>query len=216
MLDWLIGFAGSLGHWGYLLLFLAVVLECQACLGLFMPGETLVLAGGLIASQGGLDPGVLILVISIAAICGDSLGYKLGRWLGREWLLEYGKRFGLRLEHFKRADDLFARHGGKVAFGSHFLYLLRALVPFVAGDRRMRYGKFLGYDAMGCTLWASVLVALGYVAGESWRMAAASLGFTGKIVGGLVLLAVALIWLWRWRRRHQAEGKRQWRELRAW
>ena len=90
MLDRLITIAGQLGHWGYLVIFFGVVLECQVILGLIMPGESLVLAGGFFAEQGLLHPGVLIVVISIAAILGDSIGYEMGRHLGQGWLLKQG------------------------------------------------------------------------------------------------------------------------------
>ncbi|MHB8709586.1 MAG: DedA family protein [Desulfuromonadales bacterium] len=86
MLDYLISFTGALGHGGYLVIFLGVALECQAVLGLVMPGESLVLAGGFFAGQGVLNPEILLLVIAIAAILGDSIGYGLGRQLGRKWL----------------------------------------------------------------------------------------------------------------------------------
>jgi undecaprenyl-diphosphatase len=213
MLEYLISVAGSLGHWGYLAIFLVVVLECQALLGLVMPGESLVLVGGFFVGQGVLDPGTLIFLISIAAILGDSIGYGLGRHMGREWLLKHGRRFGLRQEHLDRVDGLFAKHGGKAVLGSHFLHLLRPLMPFVAGDRRMRYQKFLLFNAMGCIAWASVFVSLGYGAGESWRMAAKWVGFTGKIVGSGLLLVVALVWLWRWQGRHEADIKRRWQAV---
>ena len=83
MVDQLVNFVGHLGHWGYLVIFLVVALECQAILGLVMPGESLVLVGGFFAEQGVFDLAGLILVISLAAILGDSIGYELGRYLGR-------------------------------------------------------------------------------------------------------------------------------------
>ena len=210
MLDTIINFVGPLGNWGYLVFFLLVVLECQAILGLFMPGETLVLAGGFFAGQGLFDPGVLITVISSAAILGDSIGYQLGRYLGRGWLLKHGKRFGLRQEKLDRVDVFFVRHGGKAVFASHFMHLLRALMPFAAGSRRMPYQKFLLFNAMGCIIWANVFVLLGYFAGESWHVAGKWFGGAGKIGGGVLLLAIALIWLWRRLRRHEANLIRRW------
>jgi undecaprenyl-diphosphatase len=184
-----------------------VVLECQVLFGLFMPGESLVLVGGFFAGHGVLDPGLLIFVISIAAILGDSIGYELGRHLGRGWLLKHGRRFGLRQEHLDRVGGFFAKHGGKAVFASHFLHLLRALMPFIAGDRRMRYQKFLLYNSLGCIVWASVFVFIGYLAGESWRVAAKYTGVAGKIVGIGLLLAIALVWIWRWLRRRVAVAK---------
>ena len=207
MLDPLIKFAESLGPWGYLVIFLVVALECQALLGLFMPGESLVLMGGFLAGQGVFDPPVLICVVSGAAILGDSIGYELGRRLGRGWLLQHGRRFGLRQEHLDRVDGFLMRHGGKAVFGSHFLHLLRALMPFVAGARRMRYPKYLLFNAVGCIVWATVFVLLGYGAGASWRVVAKWIGGASGIVGGAVLLVIALGWLWHWLARHEAAVK---------
>jgi len=209
----LITFAGQLGHWGYLVIFMGVALECQVLLGFIMPGESLVLAGGFFAEQGLLHPGVLIVVISIAAILGDSIGYELGRHLGQGWLLKQGGRFGLRQEHLHRVDGFFVRHGGKAVFGSHFMHLLRSLMPFVAGARRMRYLKFLLFNALGCMVWATVFVSLGYLAGETWRAAAKWIGRASEIIGGALLLAIALGWLWRWLGRHEADVRRRWQAL---
>lgn len=213
MLDYLINFVGSLGHWGYLVIFLVVVLECQAVLGLAMPGESLVLVGGFFAQQGLLDPGILVAVISIAAIIGDSIGYEMGRHLGRGWLLKHAVRFGLRQESLDRVDNFFARHGGKAVFASHFLHLLRSMMPFVAGDRRMRYLKFLLFNALGCIVWASVFVAIGYAAGEGWRVAEKWIGIASKILGGALLLIIAMIWFWRCLGGREADVKRRWRAM---
>ncbi len=213
MLDQLITFAGQLGHWGYLVIFIGVAIECQVLLGFIMPGESLVLAGGFFAEQGLLHPGVLIVVISIAAILGDSIGYELGRRLGQGWLLKQGGRFGLRQEHLHRVDGFFVRHGGKAVFGSHFMHLLRSLMPFVAGARRMRYLKFLLFNALGCMVWATVFVSLGYLAGETWRAAAKWIGRASEIIGGALLLAIALGWLWRWLGRHEADVRQRWQAL---
>ncbi|MDD2732880.1 MAG: bifunctional DedA family/phosphatase PAP2 family protein [Desulfuromonadaceae bacterium] len=210
MLDYLIKSVGSLGHWGYLVIFLVVALECQALLGLVMPGESLVLAGGFLAYQGVFDPVLLVMVISIAAILGDSIGYELGRHLGRGWLLKHAGHLRLRQETLDRVDAFLDTHGGKAVFGSHFLHLLRALMPFVAGDRRMRYGKFLLFNAIGCVVWASVFVLLGYAAGESWRVAAKWVGIASEILGGALLLVVALGLLWRWAGRHEDDIRQRW------
>ena len=210
MLDYLMNFVSHLGHWGYFVIFLVVALECQAFLGLFMPGESLVLVGGFFAEQRVFDLDVLIIVISSAAILGDSIGYELGRRLGRGWLVKHGGRFGLRTEHLARVDNFFLRHGGKAVFGSHFLHLLRSLMPFVAGDRRMPYLRFLIFNAMGCIVWATVFVWVGYLAGESWRVAEKWVSVAGKIVGGTLLAAIVLVWLWRWLARHKDDIKRRW------
>jgi membrane protein DedA with SNARE-associated domain/membrane-associated phospholipid phosphatase len=205
MLDNVIHFISLIGHWGYLVFFLIVMLECQAFLGLIMPGESLVLAGGFLAQQGVFDPGVLIFVIAGAAILGDSIGYKLGRHLGREWLIRHGRRFGFRQEHLDRVNRFLDRHGGKAVFFSHFMHLMRATMPFAAGASRMRYGQFLIFNAAGCIVWASTFITLGYFVGTSWHAAAKWVGRTSEIIGGALLLILALGWLWRWLVRHEDE-----------
>jgi len=209
MLDYFINTISLLGHWGYLVIFIVVVLECQALLGLFMPAESLVLVSGFLAEQGLFEPGLLVLVISIAAILGDSIGYELGRHLGWDWLLKHVGHFGMRKESLDRVDGFFVKHGGKAVFASHFMHLLRSLMPFVAGDRRMRYLKFLLFNAMGCIAWASTFVTLGYLASGSWRVVAKWVGVAGEIVGGALLVFIALALLWRWLWRHEDEVKRR-------
>jgi len=213
MLDHLINLVGHLGHWGYLVIFVVVALECQPVLGIVMPGESLVMVGGFFAGQGLLDLWGLVFVIAVAAIIGDSIGYELGRHWGQEWLLKHGRRFGLRQKHLDRVDGFFVRHGGKAVFGSHFLHLLRALMPFVAGSHRMHYPRFLLFNAVGCIIWATTFVLLGYFVGTSWRVVATWIGRTSAIIGGALLLVLAWVWLWRWLGRHEADVRQRWQAL---
>jgi len=211
MLDSLTHFIRLFGSWGYLVVFVIVALECQAILGLFMPGESLVLLGGFLAQQWIFDPAVLVFVIAGAAILGDSIGYELGRRLGLDWLIRSGRRFGLRQESLDRVDRFFARHGGKAVFASHFMHMMRALMPFIAGASRMRYRRFLVFNAAGCIIWATTFVTLGYVLGASWHVAAKWIGRASEIIGGAVLLAIVLGWIWHWLVRHEADVMRRWR-----
>lgn len=142
MLDHLILFSKHLGHWGYLIIFLIVLLECQAFLGLVMPGESLVLASGFLAKSGLLDLGDLIVVVAIAATLGDSIGYELGRHLGTGWLLKHGRRFGFRQERLNSVEGFLDRHGGKAVFASHFMHLMRAMMPFIADPAECAIGYF--------------------------------------------------------------------------
>ncbi len=213
MLDRLVSLVDGLGPWGYLVVCAVVMLECQALLGLFLPGESLVLLGGFLAREGTLDPGALVLAISLGAIVGDSIGYRLGRALGLEWLARHGRRLGVRRENLDRAGAFIARHGGKAVFASHFTHLMRSLMPFFAGASRMRYGRFLVFNAAGCIAWAATFVAVGYLAGEAWLVAAKWAGRAGEIVGGACLLAVGFYWFWRWLLRHEDDIARRWRAL---
>lgn len=213
MLDGLTHFISDCGSWGYMVVFVIVVLECQAILGLFMPGESLVLIAGFLAQQGIFEPGSLVFVIAVAAILGDSIGYELGRHLGLGWLIQSGRRVGLRQESLDRVDRFFARHGGKAVFASHFMHMMRALMPFIAGASRMRYRQFLVFNAAGCIVWTTTFIAIGYFLGESWQVAAKWIGHASEIIGGAILLAILLGWLWRWLVRHEADVMRRWQSV---
>ncbi|SRR5579884_44426 len=197
MLERLIDLVGRVGHWGYLIIFLGAMLEASAFFGLIVPGETLVLLGGFLANQGLLDLGDLITLVSIGAILGDSIGYELGRYLGRDWILRFGGWAGLRKKHLDRVDRFFQREGGKAIFLGRFVGFLRALVPFIAGASRMPYFRFLVYNVLGGTLWSISFVCLGYFLGASWRVAEKWIGRASGIIGGGILLLLVLVWLWK-------------------
>ena len=128
LLGHLIDWVHRLGHWGYLVVGVVVALECQAVLGLFMPAESLVLVAGFMAGQGVLQLDVLVAVVAVAAIVGDSVGYELGRKLGRGWLRRRGRWFGIRESHLRKVDDYFRRRGARSVFFSHFLHVLRPVL----------------------------------------------------------------------------------------
>jgi membrane protein DedA with SNARE-associated domain/membrane-associated phospholipid phosphatase len=214
MLDQLTNLVGRLGHWGYLVIFLAVTLESSAFLGFLVPGETFVLFGGFLAAQGKLDWGDLMVLVCIGAILGDSIGYEVGRYVGREQLLRFSL-FGLRQKHLEQVEEFFYRHGGKAVFFGRFTALLRALIPFVAGSSGMRYPRFLLYNAAGGVVWGVGFVLLGYFVGASWQVAERWIGRASAIVGGIVLLVFALVWLWRWLVRHETDVKQRGQALLA-
>src|SRR5882757_3894683 len=119
MLDYVLSLVERLGPWGFVIIFLIVMLECQPGLGFFMPAESLVVTAGFFASQGHFEIEALIAGVAAGAILGDTIGFELGVKLGRDWLLDHGGRFGIREEHVARVDDYFVRHGGKSVFLGH-------------------------------------------------------------------------------------------------
>jgi membrane protein DedA with SNARE-associated domain/membrane-associated phospholipid phosphatase len=210
VIDQLIGHIARFGDWSYLIFFLGAALECSAFIGLLVPGETLVLMSGFLANRGVLDLGDLMIVVTAGAIVGDSIGYELGRRLGRPWLLHYGRWAGIHAAHLEQADAFFGRHGGKTVFLGRFVGFLRALGPFVAGSLRMPYGQFLTYNALGGALWTVSFVLLGYGLGEGWRSAEHWLGRASAIVGVALLFMIGVAQLWRWLARHEAEVRQRW------
>lgn len=213
IIDQIVGLAERLGHWGYAIIFVVVLLECQPLLGLFIPGESLVLVGGFLAGQGVFDLDALILTISIAAITGDTIGFELGRHLGRAWLERHARRFGVREKELAKIDRFFTRHGGKAAFMSHFMHLLRALMPFTAGAGRMSYRRFVFSNGLGCILWAGLFSLVGYFLGESWQLFEKWIGRAGAVFGGLLFLVVIVGWLWSWMLQHELALRSQWQDF---
>jgi undecaprenyl-diphosphatase len=203
----------GLEQWGYLIVFIIVLLECQAFLGLFMPGESMVILAGFLAGQDIFDIRVLMGLVALAAILGDSIGYEFGRWLGRDWLRRHGPSFWLRPERLDRMDAFFARHGGWSVFIAHFLHVGRALMPFLAGAARLPYFRFLTFNALGCALWAAIYSLVGFYFGQHWHLIERWLGRASVMTGICAGLLVAIIWLWRWVGTRELEIRRWWEEL---
>jgi undecaprenyl-diphosphatase len=200
MVELLVDFFWRVGHWSYVLLFVATMLESAAFLGLFVPGETLTILAGVLVSAGLLGLPESMAVAAVGAAVGDSIGYELGRRLGRPWLIAHGARVGLRHTVLQRLDDLFARHGGKTVLIARFVGILRALAPFIAGASGMSYRWFLLFNVLGAVLWAVAFVSLGYALGASWWIVEKWTGRIGMIVGVLVIVT-CLMWLRSQRRR---------------
>jgi len=166
MLDRLINLVSKLGHWGYLVVFLAVTLESAAFLGFVVPGETLVLVGGFLAAQGMLDWGDLMVFVCTGAILGDTIGYEVGRHLARAavagWPLD-------RLAQGASGEGrgVLPPPRRETVFLGRFTALLRALTPFVAGASGMPYPRFLLYNAAGGIVWGIAFVLIGYFVGPA-------------------------------------------------
>ena len=199
MLESLVDFVWRVGSWGYAVVFLGAALESAAFLGLLVPGESLVIVSGVLAAAGFFELPLLITVVSAGAVVGDSIGYELGRRLGRPWLLRRGARLGFHRDRLEAVDAFFDRHGGKAVLIGRFIGFLRALAPFAAGSSRMPYGRFLAYNVAGAVLWTAACVFLGYFVGAAWPIAEKWVGRAGLVLG-VVVVAVAARWL---RRRHR-------------
>jgi undecaprenyl-diphosphatase len=213
MLDHLNDLILRLEHWSYVIVFLIVLLECQAFLGFFMPGESIVMVAGFLAGEDVLDVRVLVAVVAVAAILGDSIGYEFGRRLGRDWLRRQGEKFWLRPEQLDRLDAFFVRYGGLSVLFAHFLHVGRALMPFLAGAARLPYLRFLTYNAIGCTLWAAIFSLLGYLFGQSWHLIERWVGRAGVIAAILIAMVVITFWLWRGITSRELEIREWWRQF---
>lgn len=150
---------------GLLLIALIIFAESGLLIGFFLPGDTLLFAAGLAASQGELSIYTLIFVVFVAAVVGDSVGYDIGRRTGKKI---FNKKDGIlfRQEYLEKAQLFYDKHGGKTIVIARFTPIVRTFAPVVAGASEMRYSKFLFYNIIGGLLWAVSVPLAGYWLGN--------------------------------------------------
>jgi membrane-associated protein len=151
---------------GYIGLFAIVFAESGLFFGFFLPGDSLLLTAGLLASQGKLDLAILVIALPIAAILGDSVGYWFGKKTGpRIFRREDSLLF--RRKNLLAAQAFYERHGGKTIVLARFMPFIRTFAPIVAGAVEMRYSRFLFFNVIGGLLWGIGVTAAGYYLGQS-------------------------------------------------
>jgi membrane protein DedA with SNARE-associated domain len=187
--------AEALGPWTYALVGVLAFLETGAFVGLVAPGETVVIAGGVIAGEGTISLLPLIAIVWICAILGDTTSFFIGRRLGRGFLEKHGPRVKITHERLQQVEDYFDRHGGKTILIGRFIGLVRALAPFIAGSSGLSYGRFIPYSIIGTGLWATAFCVLGYIFWRSFDRVAhiagqAIFGFgvTVAVIVGIVVV----------------------------
>ncbi len=153
------------GVWTYLILFLIVFCETGLVVTPFLPGDSLLFAVGTFAALGALDVGLVMLLLSVAAVLGDTVNYAIGYRLGPRVFRQEGVRF-LNRKHLDRTHEFYERYGAKTIVIARFVPIVRTFAPFVAGIGRMRYGRFLCYNVAGGVGWIVVLVLAGYLFGN--------------------------------------------------
>jgi membrane protein DedA with SNARE-associated domain len=190
----------DVSHIGYPLLFLLVMAESG---GLPVPGETSLITGAVLASQGELRIDLVIPIAAAGAIVGDNLGYLIGRKGGR-WLLERPGRFHRqRLQVLETGEPFFERHGPKAVFFGRFLLGLRVWASWLAGATRMPWRSFVFWNACGGIGWATGVGLLAYYLGHSANNAIQAFGLYGLAA---LLLAVGGGFLAHRRHRRRVAG----------
>jgi membrane protein DedA with SNARE-associated domain len=170
--------------------------------GVPVPGETLLITGSLLASQGQMDIVHLLLAAWVGALAGDNIGYAIGRFGGRRLVLRFGHYAFINEQKLERTEAFFGKYGGAVVVLARFFEVLRQLNGIVAGIARMHWRRFLVYNALGAALWVCFWGMLFYeLGGKALRLVHAfkRLELILIVVGALALAALIIYLLRRGR-----------------
>ena len=161
----LVELVSQYGSWTYAILFLIIFCETGLVVTPILPGDSLLFAIGALAATGALDPHVLVLLLSIAAIGGDTVNYWIGHKIGpRVFQKESSLLFNRK--HLERTHEFYEKYGGKTILLARFIPIVRTFAPFVAGIGSMTYGRFLVYNVVGGVVWITIFVYAGYFFGN--------------------------------------------------
>jgi membrane-associated protein len=180
------------GVWTYAILFLIVFLETGVVVTPFLPGDSLLFAAGTFAALGALDVRLLFVLLTVAAIIGDTLNYAIGNYIGPRAFT--GQFRLLKREHLERTQAFYDRHGGKTIILARFVPIVRTFAPFVAGVGTMHYARFISYNVVGAVTWVALFTFGGYFFGN---IPAVRANFTLVILAivGLSVLPMVLEYL---------------------
>lgn len=181
---------GLVREYGYLTILVGILLES---LGLPLPGESLMIAAAIYAATTHhLNIGFLVLAASIGAICGDQIGYGIGRWVGFPALKRFGRRLGVTEERLELGRFLFRRYGGRIVFFGRFVAFLRTFAALLAGANRMEWRRFLVWNALGGVGWTSLYGFGAYLLGDAAKKISGPAGIVLGVAGIIALLSGAI------------------------
>ena len=155
-------FIATYGNFIYPVLFIIIFCETGLVFLPFLPGDSLVFAAGAFAAIGKMN--LLLILIILAAILGDTANYEIGRHFGKKIL--NGKHKLIKQENLEKAEALVKKHGGLAVFLARFMPIIRTIVPFVVGMGQLHYPEFIKFNAIGGVIWVSLFLGIGYFFGN--------------------------------------------------
>jgi len=181
----LVTLAGQYGLWIYALLFVVIFAETGLVVFPFLPGDSILFIAGTIVATAGLNVHLLVALLIVAAILGDSVNYAVGHYIGPRVYDKPDSRW-FKQAHLAQTQSFYDRFGGLTIIIGRFIPIIRTFAPFLAGVAGMTYRRFLSYNVVGAVLWIGLLVYAGYLFGNiPWVRQNLSL-----IVIGIVIVSV--------------------------
>ncbi len=176
--------------YGYIAVLIVVGIES---IGIPFPGETMLLVAAIYAGRTHhLVIPLVIMAAATGAILGDNIGFWIGREGGYRLLRRYGRYIRLDERKLKLGHYLFLKHGGKVVFFGRFIAVLRTFAAFLAGTNRMRWPRFLLFNAAGGIVWATIFGLGGYFLGDNIHRLTGTIGIIISILAALIILGFLL------------------------
>ncbi len=161
----LVAFIQNYGALVYALLFVIIFCETGLVVTPFLPGDSLLFAVGALTAQGLMQWEIVVPVLLVAAILGDSVNYAIGKWIGPRVFHFQDSKFFKR-EYLMKAHAFYEKYGGRAIILARFVPIVRTFAPFVAGVGTMNYMKFIVYNVTGAILWVGLFVGAGYFFGN--------------------------------------------------
>lgn len=161
----LVAFIQNYGVLVYALLFIIIFCETGLVVTPFLPGDSLLFAVGALTAQGLMQWEIVVPVLLVAAILGDSVNYAIGKWIGPKVFHFEDSRF-FKKEYLMKAHAFYEKYGGQAIILARFVPIVRTFAPFVAGVGTMNYAKFITYNISGAILWVGLFVGAGYFFGN--------------------------------------------------
>lgn len=182
----------------YVILFLIVFAETGFVVTPFLPGDSLLFAAGAISALGSLNVWLIVLLLMIAAIVGDTINYWIGHFFGQKIVNNPRIPF-INQEHIDKTEQFYKKYGGKTIILARFVPIVRTFAPFVAGIGTMDYQKFLRYNIVGGVVWVALFTLAGYFFGN---IAFVKQNFHYAIIVIIVLSVIPMVYEYIQHKRH--------------
>ena len=178
--------AGQYGPWIYALLFVVIFAETGLVVFPFLPGDSILFIAGTIVATAGLSVHLLVVLLIVAAVLGDSVNYAVGHYIGPKIYDKPDSRW-FKQAHLQKTQAFYDKFGGVTIIIGRFIPIIRTFAPFLAGVAGMTYRRFLSYNVVGGVLWIGLLVYAGYLFGNiPWVKQNLSLIVIGIVIVSLI------------------------------